>query len=121
MLRLIRTQISLDHIELIKIFIKANELDNMVAVPYKFEVSGKSHHAIELQITNESTEEKLSIMSMRNSGVSNMLDDFLLKCGVPVDAINPKSIHRQLQDEREKEINEKFISTLPEILARISN
>lgn len=109
---IIDTEIDIAHIELIKIFIKANDLVGIVITEAPHEVRGRFHMCLQLESTFEDTSVALTLMGVRHCGVKNMLDDYLLRCGIQPDAIRPKSMHRQLQEEREGEINKNFLSIL---------
>jgi hypothetical protein len=112
---IINTQLDIAHIELIKIFIKANDLVGIVLREYPIEVRGRFHMCLQLESTFEDTSIALTFMGVIHCGVLNMLDDYLMKCGVTPDSLKPKSIHRQLQEEREAKFNEEFMTHLLEI------
>lgn len=103
----LETRISPDHLELIKIFMKANDL-GCVIHPKEIEIRSRNHTVLEIEFTDEDSEIKLTYMGLIHAGVLNMFDDYLMKCGVEVSAIPPKSINRQLQHEREERLNEEF-------------
>ena len=109
---IIDTKLDIAHKELILIFFKANELIGMVVTEEPIEIRGRFHMVLRLESTFQGTSEALTFMGIRHCGVLNMLDDYLLKCGVTWDALQPSSMHRQIQDEREQEENEKFIKDL---------
>jgi hypothetical protein len=44
-----------------------------------------------------------------------MFDDYLLKCGISWDAIKPRSVHRQLQEEKEQAVTEEFMKQFEKI------
>jgi hypothetical protein len=106
---IINTQLCVAHKELITIFLKANNLVGIVIREYPLEIRGRFHMVLQLESTYEPSAEALTFLGFRHSGVLNMFDDYLLKCGVEPDALQPKSYYRQLQEEREQEITEKFI------------
>lgn len=112
---IIDTQISFDHLELIKIFIEANDLDGVVAYPQDLNIRGVIHRVISVKSLDEDSNVKLTFLGIRHSGVINMLYDYLLKCGVSPDRISPPTIHRQLQSEREEKQNEEFMAHLTKI------
>jgi hypothetical protein len=79
------------------------------------EVRGRHHRIIHLKITSEDSTIALTFMGLRHCSVLNMLDDYLLRCGVANDALQPASYHRQLQEEREARQNEEFLEKLAQI------
>lgn len=111
----IETKINVDHLELIKIFLEANEL-NAIANEDEIIIRGVIHKALSIVVWDEDSEIKLTFMGVRHAGVLNMLDDYLLKCGVAVDTINPKTMHRQLQSEKEDRMNEEFVRNIRTLL-----
>lgn len=115
---IIDTQLDVDHLELIKIFIDANELVGVVIKQVPMTYNGRHHMVLQLESTYDLASEKLTFMGYRHSGVLNMLDDYLLKCGVPYDALKPKSYYRQLQEEQEEEINEDFLEHLQQVVSK---
>jgi hypothetical protein len=106
---IINTKLDIAHKELIKIFLKANELDAVTISEEPLGINGRLHMVIGLKCTHEPTAEALTFMGLRHCGVLNMLDDYLLKCGVFPDALQPVSINRQIQEEREQRLNEDFL------------
>lgn len=112
---IINTKIDVVHLELINIFIKANDLVGIVVSSEPYEINGRFHMTLRLTPTFEDTSATLTFMGIRHSGILNMLDDYLIKCGVPWDAISPPSIHRQIQEEKELKQNEDFMKRLLEI------
>jgi hypothetical protein len=76
------------------------------------EIRGRFHMCLQLESKFDDTSVALTFLGLRHCGIQNMLDDYLMKCGVPWDALQPKSIHRQLQDEREEEQNKEFMKHL---------
>jgi len=113
---IIETRLDIAHLELIKIFFKANELVGVNIKQATMEVRGRHHMVIHLETTYEPTSIALTFMGVRHCGVLNMLDDYLLKCGVALDALQPKSYHRQLQEEKEAKQNEDFVAVLEKIV-----
>ena len=109
---IVNTELDVKHLELIKIFVKANDLVGIVIKEVPYEVRGRFHMCLQLETTFEDSAEALTFMGIRHCGVKNMLDDYLLKCGIAPDALQPASMHRQLQDEREQEQNEDFMKHL---------
>jgi len=106
---IIDTKLDIGHKELIKIFLKANELEGVEITEEPFELRGRFHMVLRLNSKFEGTSETFTFMGIRHCGILNMLDDYLLKCGVFPDALQPMSMYRQIQEEREQEINEKFM------------
>ena len=109
---IIDTKLDIEHLELIKIFMKANDLVGVVITETPVEIRGKIHTCLSLESTVESTSVALTFMGIRHSGILNMLDDYLLKCGVPPDALQPATIYRQLQEERESDLNKDFMENI---------
>lgn len=106
---IVNTTLDVAHLELIKIFIKANDLTGIIIKEVPWEVNGRFHMVLQLESTYEPSAEALTFLGFRHCGVLNMLDDYLLKCGVAPDALQPKSYHRQLQEEREQKVTEEFM------------
>jgi len=77
-MKVIKTQLPVMHIDLVKIFLDANKLDIEVS-----HYTSGYHNLISLEYAvNEELENKMTYMSIKHSGFLNMIDDFLLKCGV---------------------------------------
>lgn len=113
---IIETELDIAHLELMKIFFKANDLIGVVIEEYPMEIRGRCHTMLRFTITNNETDLALTFMGVRHAGIKNMFDDYLLKCGVEVDALQPASYHRQLQDEQEEKMISEFMKELPNIL-----
>ena len=109
---IIDTELDIAHIELIRIFLKANELDGVIVREVPYELRNWYHRCIQLESCNEDSSIALTFMGVRHAGVLNMFDDYLLKCGIDVGALKPKSIYRQEQSEREDKLNEDFMKQL---------
>lgn len=109
---IINTKIDVVHLELINIFIKANDLVGIVVSSEPYEINGRFHMTLRLTSTFKDTSATLTFMGVRHSGILNMLDDYLIKCGVPWDAISPPSMLRQAQEEKEAAQNERFMANL---------
>lgn len=107
----VESTLCISHEELINTFIRACELDDLVVQHDKMKVNSQLHDVLSFQCNNPETESKITFMSIRHSGFLNMLDDYLLRCGVPPDALQPASYHRQLQSERESEQTEQFMES----------
>jgi len=86
----IRTELVQDHKALIEVFLKANELQSVKIGTYEKVVWDHTFHLLKLTYDSDSEDAlKLSYMSLVHMGIPNMLDDFLLKCGVDVSMLNP--------------------------------
>lgn len=109
---IIETELDVKHTDLMHIFFKANELVGIVTEEYPVEIRGRNHMMLRFTVTYEPTAVALTFLGIRHAGIKNMFDDYLIKCGVPIDALQPASYHRQLQEERESEQNERFIEYL---------
>lgn len=105
----IYTEIDTYHRSLIHTFILANELDGIYVEESSTEIRGNYHKVLALRCESEDSQIKLTFMGLRHSGILNMLDDYLLKCGIKWDALKPASYMRQLQNEKEYVQNEKFL------------
>lgn len=103
---IIKTEICVDHLALINVFIDANELHGVNVNIVETTINNKKYHVLQLESTNEDTTMKLSYMALIHSGITNMLDDFLLKCGVLVNDIPPHTNRNQLVRERMQQIQE---------------
>ncbi len=93
------THIDVRHIDLIKVFFTANELHKVNVTSYnKVEVVQDlnvvrslvqlSYDELDLETSNT-----LAFMSLRHLGMGNMLDDFLIKCGISPFSITPPILH----------------------------
>jgi len=80
-MKIIETEIPADHLELITIFLKANELDADIFCEIDRNLNRQTIK-ISYNEKNEDLCSKITYMSLRHLGFLNMLDDFLLKCGV---------------------------------------
>jgi hypothetical protein len=109
---IVDTEISIEHLELIKIFLDANKLDGITATEHILEIRGVKHNVIRLISVKEESSIALTFMGVIHAGVLNMFDDYLLKCGVYPDQIKPKTMYRQVQEEREAVVNKQFIDHL---------
>ena len=109
----IRTELVQDHKALIEVFLKANELTSVKLQTYEKVEWDHTFHLLKLIYDNDSEDAlKLSYMSLVHMGIPNMLDDFLLKCGVPVKTLNPvkptpgkrdmAELDRQWEEHRKK-------------------
>lgn len=79
----IQTELLSMHLELVKIFFEANELKDVVVGEYPKIRNKISHNLIEVSWDDESESgQKILQMSIINYGFNNMLDSFLIKCGV---------------------------------------
>jgi hypothetical protein len=109
-MKTIQTNLSTDHLELIKIFFEANELPNVRIYAYDKQMGMFSHRMIEVSYDDQDGEtgEKITYMSMVHAGFCNMLDDFLMKCGVDVWKLAPKTIKEQELKEKEEERDRKM-------------
>lgn len=108
----IKTELCINHAELLKLFFKANELEQSVKVRYyDKDINGIFHKMIVL-VCEAPGQSTLTYMALRHSGIENMLEHFLLACGVEPDALKPASYHRQEQDERERELNTKLMKRI---------
>lgn len=112
---IIDTLLDVKHIELIEIFLKANELVGATVYEYPMEIRGRHHMCLRIESKFEDTDVALTFMGVRHTGIKNMLDDYLMKCGVPVSQLIPSSIKRQEQEEREAEQNAAFMEQLEKL------
>lgn len=118
---IIETNLDIKHTKLMHIFFKANELVGVVVEEYPVEIRGRHHMMLRFNITYEPSAVALTFMGVRHAGIKNMFDDYLMKCGVPVDALQPASYHRQLQEEREAEENKRFIEHMNNFIKNNGN
>jgi hypothetical protein len=109
---IIATKLDIVHLELIKIFCKANDLVGVEISEVPMEVNGRFHMVLQLECKYEPTSAALTFMGFRHCGILNMLDDYLLKCGVDPGSLQPASIQRQIQEEREAKQNAAFVEHL---------
>jgi len=101
----IQTDLSIVHIELIKIFFQANELPNVIVRESDKQMGLFYHKVIEIEYNDDDTSSAIIYMSMRHSGFKNMLDDYLLKCGVSPWELQPATIReQQLAEDTQKRI-----------------
>lgn len=96
----VQTEILAYHQDFIQTFIEANELDIKIE-HYTREIGPVVYNMIELHYDEGSdTAYKISIMSLKNCGLRNMLEDFLIKCGISPFSLNPpESTEDRLSDE----------------------
>lgn len=97
---IIQTQISEEHLELLKLFFKANELPNVNISTYAKEEK-YMHNFIELSFddNDEDTSSQLMYMSIRHAGFENMLEHYLLKCGVSIKILSPMPVPQVVTDD----------------------
>jgi hypothetical protein len=105
---IINTKLDVAHLELIKIFIKANDLLGVEVNEVPLEIRGKFHMVLQLDCKYDESAQQLSLMGLRHSGILNMFDDYLLKCDVLPNALQPDSIVRQEAEERQAKVLENF-------------
>ena len=106
---LIQTTLRAEHIELIKIFFKANELKDVVIGTCDKTIGGSIHLVITIEYDDESdSAQKISYMSLIHSGFQNMLDSYLICCGVSPFELNPSELKEKVTD-RELEAHFKKI------------
>lgn len=113
---IIDTKLDVTHLELIKVFLQANDLVGVEINQVPMEFNGKYHMVLQLDSKFEPTSEKITFMGLRNYGFQNMLDHYLLRCGVHVDKLQPESIRRQIQEEKQKKELDDFLLALPDII-----
>jgi hypothetical protein len=98
-MRTIETELPADHLELITVFLKANELDADISCEIDRNLNQQTIK-ISYNEENEDLCSKITYMSLRHLGFLNMLDDFLLKCGVePYRLRHPVSKNMNLFDD----------------------
>lgn len=96
----IETNLKAEHIELVKIFFEANEMPDVVVSTYAKRIGLLEHILILLDYEDSSDAAyKISFMSFRNSGLINMLEDFLIKCNVSPFDLNPSESNERVTDE----------------------
>lgn len=111
--KIIETKLDISHIELIKIFFEANNLSSVSVYEKEILVREYPHRVIFISYPLDSEDStKISFMSLIHAGFINMLDDYLLKCGVSVYNLSPDSFKHQERNEKEAEINQKFMATI---------
>lgn len=111
----IKSRILETHIELVKIFFTANDLKDVYITSYPetyFEGTEDEIVYKMLSLTfysNTETSEQITFMSMRHAGFLNMINDFLLKCGVSAFELEPDPKSDKEKNEkkrRDKELDE---------------
>lgn len=109
-MKTIKTNLSIDHLELIKIFFEANQLLNVTINEYSKQIRSSSHKMIEIMYDDEDSEtsSKITYMSIVHCGLQNMLDDYLMKCGVNVWDLQPASIKEQELKEKQESRQQKL-------------
>lgn len=88
------TDISIEYMSLIDVFFQANDMSDIDVHELEIDINGYKHKVIAVSF-NDDNELKISIMSLRHSGFKNMLEDYLLKCGINVHLLQPHSIRSQ--------------------------
>lgn len=68
------------HLELLKIFFKANEMEVTVVEYTSLEDYG--FQTMVRLFVDEDADMKLTMLGCRHAGAINMLDDYLIRCGV---------------------------------------
>lgn len=109
---ILQTNLCVAHLALIKVFFEANNMASVNVSDALSIIRGQSHKIIQLSWDDYDIDEKLTLMSLRHSGVQNMLDHYLLKCGVPWNELEPKTYYRQLQKEKEDAQIEEYMEHL---------
>jgi hypothetical protein len=104
---IIKTEIAVLHKELIKIFFQANNLVDTEILEVLYEENDKKYPVLEIVChdDNDDSTQMLTLLGLRNYGVQNMLDDFLIRCGVHPREIKPYNLVR---DREDYEVNQKF-------------
>lgn len=88
----IETSLKAEHIELIKIFFKANNLDDVEISTYTKKMGELLYNLISIGYNDKSeSAEKIVYMSLRHLGFQNMLDSYLIQCGVSPFNLSPPS------------------------------
>jgi len=111
---IVETDLSNAHLELVRIFFTANELDRVYVNEYQKNIRGMTHVMLQLSWddNDEETASKITYMAIVHLGINNMLDDYLMKCGVDVWHLPPASIkaqeRKEQQEQKDKEFNEYF-------------
>ena len=77
------TKILSKHIELVKIFFQANNFHDARVVIYSDLENYGTQEMIRVFYSDED-EGDIVMMAIRHAGIPNMLDDYLMKCGVNV-------------------------------------
>ena len=103
---IIKTEIPEEHLALIQVFIDANELVGVEIKTEDIQVREKVRKVLHLHSTNEDTSMKLTYMALLHCGAANMLDDFLLKCQVPVTEIRSETNTTYMNEERKEKLKE---------------
>ena len=85
----IDTDLAYEHGHLIELFLDANKLNAQV-VSYHQEISQIKYACIRIVINDIDSELAFTAMGIRNYGVKNMLDHFLMKCGISVHDLHPR-------------------------------
>jgi hypothetical protein len=107
-MRELQTHFGVEHSALLEIFFKANKLDVKIS-EYHYRYNERNHKYIELVWDDTSeTGVQISYMSMVHMGFLNMLDDFLLKCNVPVDNFGAETLRAQKRAEIEEQKQKEF-------------
>ena len=110
----IETKLSPTHIELIKIFLQANQLTHTDVMCVKRSIDNIEYEFLDIVTLDEDDNEKLTYMGLIHSGILNMFDDYLIKCGIPWDFLPPR-------DYRDHEANRDAVKRAVKEVARILN
>lgn len=96
----VKTEILTKHKSLIEIFMEACNLDVKVN-DYTKNVGNVKYTLIELEYEDDSdTAFTISVMSLKNCGLRNMLEDYLIKCGISPFYLNAPDDDERLSDGR---------------------
>jgi len=102
---IIKTEIAVLHKELIKVFFQANEIADAEVLEVLLEERNKEYPVLEIICHDPDSEHTLTFLGLRNCGIQNMLDDYLMRCGVPAREIQPYNLVR---DREDYEVDQKF-------------
>ncbi len=88
-----------------KIFLTANELEDTEVLQVDLEENDKKYPILEIVCHNDISAQSLTVLGLRNYGILNMFDDYLIRCGVDPWAIKPYNL---IRDREDCEANKKF-------------
>jgi hypothetical protein len=108
-MKTLETHFGAEHKALLEVFFKANKLENVKVSEYHRQYNGKNHKYIEISWDdNSETGVQISFMSVVHMGFLNMLDDFLLKCGVNAENLGSETVRAQKRAEIEEQKQKEF-------------
>jgi len=103
-----KTQLDSKHLEKIQIFLEANKLNDTKAEIDEVISGAWIHQTIQVCCNSHDDEVQLTFMAVIHAGISNMLDDYLMKCGVQNWELDAYSLRLEKEAIRAAELERQF-------------